>query len=259
MKKCFVLAGLCALVAGTALAQEAKRVLTPEEKAARRARMQQMMLKHTGGFVVRPGSQQGEIVYVNCQKRVPKAWIDDSIAYFAKETRFKIGYKEGTFAFPSPQIEGNATLFIIDEPGLPALLVAPESRWAFVNVAVVAQEKRPAFFEARMRKQLSRGFAYLCGAANSQFPMCLTRGIVDEADLDKNADARLPMDLFQRFQTYMAPLGVKPAQRATYRNALLAGWAPAPTNAVQQAIWDKMQAEKERGPTNGLQIPPPKK
>ena len=120
-------------------------------------------MKKVGGIVARPGTQNGEVVYVNCQKRAPKEWIDESIAYFTKETKFKITYKEGSFDFASPKIEGNATLFVIDDEKMPALIIAPENRWAFVNVAVVAKEKRPAFFQARVKKQLTRGFAFLCG------------------------------------------------------------------------------------------------
>ena len=245
--RCVALAALATLAASAAPAPDAGKAPPPDgERAARKAKMVQMMLRHTGGFVVRPGSQQGEVVYVNCQRRAPRAWIDDSIAYFAEETKFRVTYHEGTFDLAAPKVEGSATLFIVDDGGLPALLVAPESRWALVNVAAVARERRPAFFEARVRKQLSRGFAYLCGAANSQYPMCLTRGIVDEADLDRNADHRLPVDLFQRFRTYMEPLGVRPEVRTTYRQACKEGWAPAPTNEFQRAIWEKVHAVPDK-------------
>ena len=123
---------------------------------------------------------------------------------------------------------------------MPAILVAPENRWAIVNIAPIATEQRPAYFEARVKKELTRGFSYLCGATNSQFPRALTRGIVDHADLDKNPDFGLPIDVLQRFRTYMETLGVRPAVISTYRKACQEGWAPAPTNEVQQAVWDKI-------------------
>ena len=186
--------------------------LTHEQAEAMR---QQRIMKRFGGFIARKGSQQGQITYVNCQKKAPKEWLDASIAYLKKMTRFNIVYKEGSFDLANPKIEGNVSLFVVDDPKLPALLVAPENRWALVNIAVVAKEQRPAYFQARVKKQLSRGFAYLCGAANSQFKDTLVRAIVDEADLDYNMDDQLPMDLFQRFNGYMDKLGVKPAQFAT--------------------------------------------
>lgn len=229
-----------ALVATAAPIAPGSANLSSEELSAKRARGQQNFLKHTGGFLNKPGTQQGEVFYINCQSRVPRAWIDESIAYFAKETKFRISLKEGgSFDFQNPKIEGEASLYVIDDAALPAILVAPENRWAVVNVAPIAKEHRPAYFEARVKKELTRGFAYLCGAANSQFPRALTRGIVNHDDLDKNPDLQLPIDVIQRFRTYMETLGVRPAVVSTYRKACQEGWAPAPTNDYQQAIWDK--------------------
>ncbi len=240
MKNMLILASAVVVFAATSYAKE---VVTPEELAIRRAEHQAEVDKRTGGRIVKPGTQQGEIVYADCQTRIPKAWIEESVAYFAKETRFKISLKSGTsFDLKNPKIEGNATLFIIDDASLPAILVAPENRWAFVNVAPIAKEERPAFFEARVKKELSRGFAYLCGAANSQYPRALTRGIVNHADLDKNPDLSLPVDVIQRFKGYMETLDVRPAIMTTYKKACQEGWAPAPTNDVQKAIWDKVHA-----------------
>lgn len=215
---------------------------TMEEVAARRAKSQQILMQKVGGTVPRPGTQKGEIVYVNCQTRAPQEWINESVAYFAEETKFKIVSKTGTFNFAKPEIQGNSTLFVIDDEKLPAFLVAPDDRWAFVNIAPLAKERRPAFFQARVKKQLSRGFAYLCGAANSQYPMALTRGLKDISDVDRNMDYRLPVDIFQRFRTYMEPLGVTPQVSVIYRKAVQEGWAPAPTNEWQKAVWDKVHA-----------------
>ena len=220
-----------------------KEVVSPEELAARKAERQAEFDKRTGGRIVKPGTQQGEVVYANCQSRIPKAWIDESIAYFSKETRFKISYRDKTtFNLANPKIEGDATLFIVDDASLPAILVAPENRWAFVNVAPIANERRPAFFEARAKKELSRGFAYLCGAANSQYPQALTRGIARQSDLDKNVDFGLPVDVLQRFRGYMETLGVRPAQVTTYQKACREGWAPPPTNEFQKAVWERVHA-----------------
>ena len=239
-----------------AVSSHAKEVVSPEELAARKAEHQAEVEKRTGGRIVKPGTQQGEIVYANCQSRIPKAWIDESIAYFSAETKFKLSYKDGvTFDLKNPKVEGNATLFIIDDAGLPAILVAPENRWVFVNAAQIAKETRPAFFEARAKKELSRGFAYLCGAANSQYPQALTRGIVTQSDLDKNHDFSLPVDVMQRFRGYMESLGVRPALMSTYKKACREGWAPNPTNEYQKAIWDEVHAV----PTEPIKIKPEEK
>ena len=244
VKRIMSAAAIAALLAAVAVAKER---VSPEELARRKAEVRAEFEKRTGGRIEKPGSRQGEIVYANCQKRVPREWIEESVAYFAKETKFKISMRDGAaFDLKNPRIEGNATLFIIDDESMPPILVAPESRWAFVNVAAVAKEKRPAFFEARMKKELSRGFAYLCGAANSQYPQALTRGIVDQRDLDRNPGFGLPVDVLQRFRGYMETLGVRPAIVSTYKKACREGWAPAPTNDVQKAIWEEVRKLPEK-------------
>ena len=50
---------------------------------------------------------------------------------------------------------------------------------------------------------------------------------------------------------------ITPVPRTTYRRACYEGWAPAPTNEFQKAIWEKVKADRERGPTTPITIPPP--
>lgn len=209
-------------------------------------------LRKTGGFVAKPGTQKGEVVYVNCQKRAETNLIEESIAYFKEETKFKITLKDGSFDLVAPKVQGNASLFIVDDEKLPPLLVAPESRWAMVNIAPIAREQRPAYFQARVKKELTRGFAFLCGASNSQYPMALTRGIENQADLDRNPDLGLPVDVIHRFKSYMESFGVEPEVRATYRTAIKQGWAEKPADEYQKKIWDEMHEI----PTEPIKIKP---
>lgn len=260
MKKIIVVSMVALIAAGT-FAQSAavakKKALTAEERAARKALMMERMLKHTGGRIVRPGTKAGKVVYVNCQTRASKAWISESIAYFSDVARFNIEMEEGKFDFKKPEIRGNASLFIIDDPDMPSFLVAPEARWAMVNVYQLAKDAKPAFFQARVKKQLTRGFAALCGAMNSGYPNALTGGITDVKQLDRFVDARLPVDVIARFAPYMQPYGVTPAIITTYRKACQEGWAPAPTNDYQKAIAEAIAKEKTetlKGPANPRKI-----
>ena len=218
----------------------------------RKAKLEAVVNQRVGGFLEKPGTAKGSIVYVNCQQKAPKSWIDESIAYFSEVTKFKVNYAEGTFDIKAPKFDGEVAIFIIEDETLPPILVAPENKWALVNITPIAKEQRPVFFEQRTKKELSRAFAYLCGATGSKYERSLTRGITSQSELDKNYDYELPMDIVQRFWDYMKPLGVLPAQRATYLKACEEGWAPAPTNDVQKAIWDKVHAM----PTEPLKIKP---
>ena len=230
--------GLAFTVSAQSAEPQKERLSTIERKA----KLEAVVNQRVGGFIERPGTAKGSITYVNCQQKAPRAWIDESIAYFSEVTKFKINFAEGTFDIKNPKVEGNVSIFIVEDDGLPTLLIAPENRWAMVNIAPIAQEKRPIFFEQRTKKELSRAFAYLCGATGSKYERSLTRGISSQAELDKNPDYELPMDIVQRFWDYMKPLGVLPAQRATYLKACQEGWAPPPTNDVQKAVWEKVHA-----------------
>jgi hypothetical protein len=58
-------------------------------------------------------------------------------------------------------------------------------------------------------------------------------------DLD-SVQEFIPIDMERRWTDYLANLGVKPAHIRTYKQACKEGWAPAPTNEYQKAIWDKV-------------------
>ena len=40
-------------------------------------------------------------------------------------------------------------------------------------------------------------------------------------------------------------LGIKPARMTTYRKAVEEGWAPAPTNDFQKAIWEEAKKKSK--------------
>ena len=206
-------------------------------------------IRSEGGLILEPNTQKGEIAYVNCQDSAKAEWITESVMYFRKETKFNISEHRGTFNIRDPKVVGNVTLFIINDLKMPTLLVAPENRWATVNVAPLKSNKEP-YFRARVLKELSRGFALLCGASESQFPGALTTAIIKTSDLDRYTDHHLPVDLFARFRKYMRSFGVKPGNIETYETACCQGWAPAPTNDIQKAIWDKVHA----APKNPMKI-----
>lgn len=196
-------------------------------------------MKRTGGSIYKPDSQKGEVVYVNCQSAAKSEWLQFSIDYFIEQTKFKISLRDGKFELPSPHIFGSLSLFVVDDPTLPNLLAAPENRWAMVNIAPLKSDK-PNFFEARVKKELSRGFTYLCGGTDSQFPKSLAGGITGVEMLDHQSDHLLPVDVISRFPRSARNFGVTPARYTAYINACRQGWAPPPTNEYQKAIWDKV-------------------
>lgn len=208
-----------------------------------RARLDAIMEARTGGKILIPGSMKGRIVYVNAQTRAPRKWLEQNAATFGETTKLAVEVADGKFEFSSPEIQGEASLFVVDDPTLPPLLSAPESRWAMVNVAPLAKGagEKPQFFAARVQKELTRGFCLLAGAQNSAYPDALVGCITKPEDLDRFADCRLPIDVMNRFAPYLKGYGITPKVYSTYKKACEEGWAPAPTNDVQKAIWDEVR------------------
>lgn len=248
----------CAVLGVSCLADEAaatkKAKLSPEEVAQRRAQTQEAMLKRTGGMVLKPGTLKGEVVIVNCQKSADKKWLSESAASLAKDTKFKVTLADGAFDIANPVVKGNVSVFVIEDEKLPMMLVAPESRWAAVNVAPLKKGagEKPAFFEARTRKVVARAMAHLCGGVGSQFPYAVTGPITKVEDLDQNPEQRLPVDVMQRFRSYMPAFGVSGAIYLPYRLGCREGWAAQPTNDYQKAIWDEVHTL----PTDPIRIKP---
>ena len=55
---------------------------------------------------------------------------------------------------------------------------------------------------------------------------------------------------FYEARSYFTRMGVSPTRKGTYEAAVKQGWAPAPTNDIQKAIWDKVH----QLPTKPIQI-----
>ena len=262
---------ICALAAGILLAADAVSgastnavtALTPEMRKAR-ARMK--MYQRTGGWVRRPGTGRGKCVFVNTQKRVPAEPIAQAAANVSKMVRVDVECSEGkpvtvqTASMGVLLSGGQAAVFVVDDAALPALLVAPESRWAMVNVAPLMADKAPeAMVATRVMRECSRAFAQLLGSGNSSVPAgCTLRPVNSLRDLDAlTADCFGPEPI-DRIVEHMETLGITPYTATIYRTACQQGWAPSPTDDVQRVIWEKTRADKERGPTNPITIQPPK-
>ena len=199
------------------------------------------------------------VYYVNAQKRVGANVVEEARAKMEQVLRTPIGSTNGVFALQSPKIYGELSLYVIDDESLPMSLVAPEGRWAFVNVAPLAQGRgeKPAFLEARVKKEMARIGCLVLGGISSMYRENLLGFVGSPEGLDKFTDDTLPVDGPLRCGRYLLSLGVKPYRDVTYKKACQEGWAPQPTNDVQKAIWEQVKADKERGPTNPITIPPP--
>ncbi len=231
-----------AAIGETASEQRAKRPKLD------RARVAENFNRRTGGLISYPNAKKGRVVFVNAQSKAPAEWMDEVASFHARELKVDIEVVNGTFRFPEVQIEGDASLFVIDDAKMPSMLHAPEQKWTMVNIAWLSDGngRKPAFFAARVRKELTRGFCLLAGTQTSNYPESLLGCVTKPSDLDKFADWGLPVDIPERFIPYLSGFGIKPDVLVTYKRACQEGWAPAPTNGYQKAIWEKIHTVPDK-------------
>lgn len=191
-----------------------------------------------GGYVTRP-LEGRSVVIVNDQKRVPES------AFFRENSSIGdlFGYSVKIVP-PGTDVSKEALVITLsDNDSAPTLLVAPEVPWAGVNVGALAADKpTDAKLAERLRKEIWRAFMYACGAANSASQPCVMRPIFGLRDLDGKDVAMPNPDSLNRVEMTATALGVGKVRTCLYSQACQEGWAPAPTNDVQRAIWQKALA-----------------
>lgn len=222
--------------------QAAFEKLSVEQRKAIRERGKYI---HLGGKVERPGSQKGKVVFINTTDIAEKHLkaVGDT---FTQGFPIKIEYAKATAAKPRElmkSVGANVAIVIVENEDDPPMLVAPEEGWAVVNVTKLAQglpdnALKSAMLNTRVRKELIRAFSIVSGGFGSPF-----KGSVINAARVEDLDAceeMVPYDTTLLYPKHLEGFGVTPREEVWYRNACKFGWAPAPTNDYQKAIWDKI-------------------
>ncbi len=244
MKTCLLTLAIGA-VASIALANE----MTSEQCAAFRITSSRRTA-HLGGTLIKPGSQQGRILFVNAQKIVPQTAFTNLTVELAALSRLNIAMIRDeekitpmNAAARKTALKADIVVFLTECDKCETMLLnAPESGWAIVNATAVTKDARNDVFKAaRLRKELARAFYSVAGAMNSQYPGSLMGCVRKASDLDKLVE-EIPMDVYGRTVSNLRGMGVTPVAIYTYKRACEEGWAPAPTNDVQKAIWEKVHA-----------------
>jgi len=159
----------------------------------------------------------------------------------------------GIDKIPSIKKEHNAQLavFVVDDPKLPASLHAAEEGWTLVNVAKMRAGNPDAEkLDLRIRKLIARGFmAAIGGTADTDDSSPMKPAPTVEA-LDKIPVAHISFWNIGGMTAYLKGMGVVPPTLTTYRRAVRAGYAPAPTNKWQKLIWES----EHQVPSNPMKI-----
>ena len=251
-------------LAAVAVAEAApKAELTPEQVQERKAKIRERIYQKTGGFLERKTTRGKRIAFLNMQSRVGDAAVAEVLDTQNRIVRHVITFEkfEGVFDIakvPAMMQEADVAeaIFVVDVPYLPSILVANESKWAVINVYALASDNpEQLVLDERLRLEMWRAIAFLNGAANTMMGKCVMQSVLKNADLDGlGAKAFSPEPLNKIFQ-HLELVGAMKRETCSYLKACEEGWAPAPTNDVQKAIWDKVHAM----PTEPIKIKPEEK
>ena len=268
-----VVALCCGVILGDAALPPSPAVSTPGQTQGRRKRKRltpEQQMEKFGGFVYKPYA--GRVcTFMNAQTRVPDApfdWCCQQISqvlslplYMGRTTvSDNDNFSPIRAAYADVKNTG-AVVSIVDLPGWPSLLVAPEDGWVQVNVGALAKDDPGAeVLEKRVKKELWRAVVLLFGGGNSMMMHGdLMRPINSLRDLDEKQNLAPGPEPFNVMIDGARARGISPIYRTTYRQACVEGWAPAPTNDFQRAIFERVKSDKERGPMKPIAITPPAK
>ncbi len=237
MKKVLIFGSVFCLSCLACYAQAKRPKLTPEQIAERKYR-------HFGGYLYQP--QQTKVIsIINDQKLVDAAFL----AKVAEEMRTLMRVPVSVGATKDVAV----TLKVCECDKLGPLVILPESATACVSVKKLSSDApSKEVLESRVNKELWRGLIYALGGGNTFVPLCVMKQVSSLAELDAIPTRVACPDAFDRAMIGASHLGIKPERRVSYRQACREGWAPAPTNDVQKAIWDQLH----QLPTKPIKIKP---
>jgi len=233
------------------LSKEQRKALSPEQRVKYK---RYLMMRRYGGYIDQRQPDSGKFVFVNAQGTVPNAaWtnqyeiISDAFSVELAEARHDGEVTPANAAETVKKSGGNAGVVVVDQQGLPSLLIAPEAGWGIVNVGALKADNPAADKLAhRVRREIWRGFAMVAGSPNTEWPQCLLGSICSLSDLDNIQSEAVSPEPASKIQKHLLRLGIKPFKRVTYKQACREGWAPPPANEFQKAIWDEIHKLPEK-------------
>lgn len=230
--------GLAAASDPAPTAEDLKK-MSPEER-------RENFERRTGGMVRRE-AEGPKIVVVDGRKTPGKA-----LKYFEQENIEARGTKPGlpaktysavvdgdviTEALATLEREKGAMAIVIVNGGakMPGVTACPEDRVAAINADRYDNK------DFLVLKEIWRAIGFVGGVGYSKYSSDPMQPVFSTKELEGvEGTALLPMSL-NALKTFTARLGMKPAYSLPYIAACRQGWAPAPTNDVQRAIWNEVR------------------
>jgi predicted Zn-dependent protease len=162
--------------------------------------------------------------------------------------------REKPIELANTKVEENnvgAVVIIINDDNWPITLSAPERRWTILNIASIDDDlPTKDRIEERLSKLLWIAVGRTLGAGYSSYKPCVMSPFKNITELDRNPAKKPCPEPFNKMIETGSAYGIRTISISSYRKACEEGWAPAPTNDIQKAIWDKIHAT----PKNPMKI-----
>ena len=171
----------------------------------------------------------------NLQKVVDAAQVGDIVRKARKSTYLPLVLGKGGSV---------AAVELVERDDATTITLMPEEFRAIVNVKALSSDgAAPDVVTTRLLKELSRAALYLMGSGCALGDV--TRPIRGLKELDGiTFPSAQPETLTHLNAKNVA--GVQLVRFASYAQACQEGWAPAPTNDIQKAIWEKVHAPPQK-------------
>lgn len=238
-----------AAVAVLAVASAGNRHATLKEKidAARRNGF-----RPEGGIVVKH-EENGRVIAVRNRQSVYSASeVEEAVLQLCRASRWSFVVADDSF----PQEKVGVEVSLVDEiQGEPScgVLAAPENGWARMAVKRLVSDSPGAERRSRrLRLEMFRAAAMAAGLGIAMNQPCVMAPVSSLKDIDMIRMDRFSPESANVFEGAAERIGISKVSVKGYRQACREGWAPAPTNDVQKAIWDKVH----QLPTEPIKIKP---
>lgn len=256
MNKLFV--AMLAVVAGLyCLADNAGKKLSPEEIAANKDKF----MRRTGGIV--EGQTKGSCYLFIDATKGKKANHDKTIKQMQTGCEILVKVEDGVIdgncpikfgldVIKSRKDVGAVTIIYDGEAGGPIEIIAPMSKVAVINATPL--KGNDFKYGKRINALMWRSLIFNAGGVMPFGTECVMQNVFSVADVDALKAVAAYPGVTQLVANNAPDYGFAMKKRGLYSVACSEGWAEAPTNEYQKAIWEKVKAEQSEKPTEGIKI-----
>lgn len=218
----------------------------PQRPTPMTAEQRERMLRETGGPVVTPETGPW-IAIINAQDKVDPAFYVKEVEHARNVFRYPLHSTTSTNDWrvaAKAEVAGGAAFAVVvgDLPDEASIVVLPSDQVALVNVAPLASSDADVF-NSRFHKEFLRGLAYAFGLGDSTSAISIMKPVRSLEALDALKGTQLGPDSLALSMRLARERGMTLLRKVPYRRAVEEGWAPAPTNEYQRAVWNEIHSK----------------